>query len=72
MNSYNNDDSYLTDFESVMVGSSPVAYVRPVTTEQGIEYAVCSSDGTQLALFSSKDAAWFAAKQHDLDPVYIH
>ena len=72
MNSYNNDDSYLADFESVMMESSTIAYVRPVATEQGTEYAVCSADGTQLALFASKDAAWFAAKQHELEPVHIH
>ncbi|MFO0389615.1 MAG: DUF1150 family protein [Alphaproteobacteria bacterium] len=72
MDSYNNDNSYLADFESIMLETSAVAYVRPVATDQGIEYAVCSADGTQLALFSSKEAAWFAAKQHDLDPVHIH
>ena len=72
MDSYNNDNSYLTDLESIMLDTSPIAYVRPVTTDQGTEYAVCSADGTQLATFASKEAAWFAAKQHDLDPVHIH
>ena len=51
---------------------SPIAYVRPVATDKGMHYAVCAADGTQLALFTSRDAAYFAAKQHDLDPVLIH
>jgi len=60
------------DVFSVILHSLPVAYVRPVITDKGKNYAVCSADGTQLALFATEDAAFFAAKQHDLDPVLIH
>ncbi len=62
-----NPDSF-----SVLLTTLPIAYVRPVTTEKGLHYAVCSADGTQLAIFSTQDAAYFAAKQHDLEPVLIH
>lgn len=55
-----------------MLETSPLAYVRPVITDEGKSYAVCTSDGTQLALFSTQEAAYFAAKQHDLEPVLIH
>lgn len=51
---------------------SALAYVRPVQTDQGSGYGVYSADGTQLAVFSTQDAAYFAAKQHDLEPVLIH
>ncbi len=64
--------SDMEDMLFTMIDAAPIAYVRPVMTEQGKGYAVCSSDGTQLALFSTRDAAYFAAKQHDLDPVLIH
>ena len=57
---------------SLMLYSSPVAYVRPVATDKGMHYAVCTADGTQLAVFTTQDAAYFAAKQHDLEPVLIH
>lgn len=57
---------------SIMMDTLPVAYVRPVITENGKNYAVCTADGTQLALFATQDAAYFAAKQHDLEPVLIH
>lgn len=57
---------------SIMLTNLPVAYVRPVATEKGMNYAVCTADGTQLAIFSTQDAAYFAAKQHDLEPVLIH
>ncbi len=57
---------------SIMLHSMPIAYVRPVDTDQGVHYAVCTADGTQLALFNTQDAAYFAAKQHDLEPMLIH
>lgn len=57
---------------SIVLSSLPAAYVRPVVTDKGTNYAVCSGDGTQLALFATRDAAYFAAKQHDLEPVLLH
>ena len=57
---------------SLVLNSLPVAYVRPVMTEKGKNYAVCTADGTQLAIFPTQDAAYFAAKQHELEPVLIH
>lgn len=60
------------EFYYSMIEISAVAYVRPVITDQGKNYAVYTSDGTQLAVFSTQDAAYFAAKQHDLEPVLIH
>lgn len=64
--------SELDDTPFVMMDTNPIAYVKPVQTEQGKTYGVFTSDGLQLALFSTQEAAYFAAKQHDLDPVLIH
>jgi hypothetical protein len=62
----------VTDVAMSMLGISHMAYIKPVTNgvEQG--YAVCAADGTQLAVFSTAEAAYFTAKQHDLDPVQLH
>lgn len=49
-----------------------LAYVKPIATNRGQCYAVCAADGTQLAIFSDMDVAFFAARQHDLEPVSIH
>lgn len=72
MNSPENKDSAPIDMYSNLMDSLTLAYVRPVVTENGKNYAVCTADGTQLALFATQDAAYFAAKQHDLEPVLIH
>ena len=49
-----------------------LAYVKPVNTDKGRAYAVCSADGETLALFATQDAAFFAAKQHELEPVLLN
>lgn len=64
--------STLFEASSVVLNTLPMAYVRPVMTDKGKNYAVCSADGTQLAVFATQDAAWFAAKQHDLEPMLTH
>ena len=53
-------------------GHDTLAYIKPVATDHGKAYAVCDQHGTTLALFSSQDAAFYAAKQHDLEPALIH
>lgn len=48
------------------------AYIKPVLNGNALSYALCASDGTQLATFTSHDAAYFTARQHDLEPVHVH
>jgi hypothetical protein len=53
------------------IGISHVAYIKPISKgENG--YAVCSSDGKQLAVFPNYDAAFFTARQYNLSPVNVH
>lgn len=49
-----------------------VAYVRPVSEDEESGYVVCSADGTELAIFATRDAAYYAARQHNLQPVFLH
>ncbi len=72
MDALGNKNDTTDEVFSIMLNTLPIAYVRPVETETGKQFAVCTADGTQLALFSSQDAAYFAAKQHDLEPMLIH
>jgi len=62
----------LADINAIMLTTLPIAYVKQVATEKGKGYAVCTGDGTQLAIFATQDAAYFAAKQHDLEPMLLH
>jgi len=71
MDAFDGDKTNL-EMTSIVLDASPIAYVRPVKTDKGLNYAVCTSDGMQLALFATEEAAYFAAKQHDLEPVLLH
>ena len=57
-----------TDAAMSMLGVTHMAYIRQV--DNG--YAVYAADGTQLAVFESRDAAFFTARQHNLEPVNIN
>lgn len=54
------------------LGSMNVAYVKTVTVDGGIAYAVHAADGAELAVFDNRDLAMVAARQHDLEPVSVH
>ena len=63
------ESSYIPGYS---VEQAALAYIKPVGTSTGEGFAVFAADGTQLAVFGSRDAAIIAAKQHDLEPVQIH
>ncbi len=58
------------------IGLSHIAYIRPVAKNEVAKgetgYAVCSADGKQLAIFPNYDAAFFTARQYNLEPVNVH
>lgn len=69
------DPNDLADFfppAHVFGDHGTLAYVRPVTTEKGQGYGVYAADGTQLAVFGTRDAAFYAAMQHELNPMLVH
>jgi len=48
------------------------AYLKNVKTSSGTAVAVFNTNGEKLAEFPNRDAAFFAARQHDLEPVLLH
>lgn len=69
---YNKDTMDVGKSAMATLGITKMAYIRPVTGESEKSYAVCAADGTQLAVFASYDAAFFTARQYDLNPVNLH
>jgi hypothetical protein len=53
-------------------GAENVAYVARVEANGSIAYAIHSADGTRLAIAPSRDLAFAAAKQHELEVVSVH
>jgi hypothetical protein len=58
--------------EAIMPSNIPnVAYIRPVKNGGAILYAVCV-EGKELALFDSEEAAYYTARQHELEARLVH
>ncbi len=49
-----------------------VAYVKAVTIEGVRAYAIYLADGTQLAIAPSREIAFAAVRQHELEPASVH
>lgn len=49
-----------------------VAYVKAITFDGVRAYAICLADGTQLAVASTREIAFAAVRQHELEPVSVH
>jgi hypothetical protein len=55
-----------------MLGTPDVAYVRPIETPDGAAFGIFSADGSQIGVAPSRDIAFIAARQNDLEPVSVH
>ncbi len=71
----------LSQQDFAALGLESFAYVKPIllqgqTTEAGETsvpaFAICSADGTQIAIAASHDAAFAAVRQHGLEPLNLH
>ena len=72
MNNPLSDKQLYNEIFSAIASAAPVAYIRPTLSGNAMTYAVCTADGTQLATFNTKEAAFLAARQHDLEPMHTH
>ena len=50
-----------------------IAYVKPTRFQGAAAYAIHAEDGTELAVVvASREAAFAAVRQHDMEPVSVH
>jgi len=68
------DERVLTITTEMLLALGPenLAFVKRIEVEGTIGYAICANDGTQLGLAPSRDVAFAAARQYDLEPVSVH
>jgi hypothetical protein len=60
----------LTDFANW--GLPEIAFIKRVQTDGEIGWAIHAADGTPMGLASSRDIAFAAVTQHELEPVSVH
>lgn len=53
-------------------GLPELAFVKRVEIDDSIGWSIHAADGTHMGLAPSRDLAFAAIKQHDLEPVSVH
>lgn len=76
MSQAGNQNVQSTMFEHDPLASDPTkftTYIRPIMLDDVQRgWAVYSEDGEQMAVFASHEAAYFSARQSNLNPVNVH
>jgi len=64
---------YMTSDAFAHLGIEQVAYVKPVTLEDGRDvFAVHAADGQEMAVIADREVAFATVRQNDLEPVSVH
>lgn len=58
--------------ELYVLGVSDIAYVKKVTEKGASAFAMFAADGTPLGVTTTRELAFAALKQHELEPVSVH
>ncbi len=58
--------------ELALWGLQDVAYVKRVTVNDEIGWAIHSADGANIGMALDREVAFAAVRQHDLEPVSVH
>lgn len=53
-------------------GVPQVAFVKRIVVDDVAGWSIHAADGTQMGLAPSRDLAFAAIKQHELEPVSVH
>lgn len=53
-------------------GVPEVAFVKRITVDDTVSWSIHAADGTQMGLAPSRDLAFAAIKQHELEPLSVH
>jgi len=64
--------AHMTPEDFANMGAPHLAYVAPMTTEQGLVFGIHAANGNLLGVVKSRELAFAAARQNDLEPVSVH
>ena len=63
---------HLSDTQFAELGVAQVAYVKPVTAQGKIVFAIHAANGAPMALAEDRDVALAAIAQHEMLPALVH
>jgi len=58
--------------EFATLGMQAVAYIKRVSVNDTVAFAIHAADGTQLALLPDRDTAFATVRQNDIEPMSVH
>jgi hypothetical protein len=58
--------------ELLAFGANDLAYVKRVDDEGRSVHAIFRADGTQIGAAPSRETAFAAIRQHDMEPLSVH
>ncbi|HEY5210400.1 MAG TPA: DUF1150 family protein [Stellaceae bacterium] len=58
--------------EFVTLGMQNLAYIKPVTVNDHLAFAIHAADGTPMAVLDDRLIAEAAIRQHELEPLSVH
>jgi len=53
-------------------GLEGVAYIRPITVEGTVVWAICAADGTGIGVAPDREMAFSAALENELEALSVH
>lgn len=71
-NGPDNHHIMLTASDFAALGVQHLAFVRKVEEGNTVQWAIFSADGTPIGIAPSREVAFAAVRQHDLEPMSVH
>lgn len=66
------DFRHLTTREFYALGVQQVAYVKKAAEDGAVGYAIHAADGSRIGFVATRELAFAALKQNDLEPLSVH
>ncbi len=61
----------LSDQDFALIGMQQLAYIKPMVVNGVSSFSIHAADGTQIGVAPTRDIAFAAVKQHELEPVSL-
>ena len=61
----------MSDQDFALIGMQQLAYIKPTVVNGVTGFSIHAADGTQIGMAPSRDIAFAAVKQHELEPVSL-
>ncbi|HTH98320.1 MAG TPA: DUF1150 family protein [Stellaceae bacterium] len=72
MNESLNNPRHLSATDLAGLGIQDLAFIKRMTVEDEIVYAIFAADGTQMGVSDDRDIAFAAVRQQGLEPLSVH